>query len=116
MITVEEVAALVEGRIVGGAQFKDQQVECIFASDLMSDVLTLRNDENLMLMTGLCNLQSIRTCEMSDINMVLFVRGKKVTPEMIELAEENEIVLVETDFSMYKSSGILFGAGIPPIY
>jgi len=116
MMTVEEVVALVEGQIVGGAQFKDQQVECVFASDLMSDVLTLRNEKSLMLMTGLCNLQAIRTCEMSDICIVLFVRGKKVTPEMIELAEDNEMVLIETNFSMFKSSGILYGAGIPPIY
>lgn len=115
-MTVEEVASLVNGKIVGGAQFKDQQVECVFASDLMSDVLTLKNDNNLMLMTGLCNLQAIRTCEMSDIGIILFVRGKKVTPEMLDLAEDNEMVLIETAFSMFKSSGILYGAGIPPIY
>jgi hypothetical protein len=91
-------------------------VERIFASDLMSDVLTLKDYDNLMLLTGLCNLQSIRTCEMSDIQMILIVRGKEVTPEMLELAEDNEMIVVRTEFSMYKTAGILYGAGIPAVY
>lgn len=115
-MTVDDVVALVRGKIVGGSQYKNQEAECICASDLMSDVLTLCNDKNLMLITGLCNVQSIRTCEMFDVKIILFVRGKKVTPEMVELAEDNEMVLIETDFSMYKTSGILYVAGIPPIY
>jgi hypothetical protein len=50
-----------------------------FASDLMSDVLTLKND-NLVLITGLATLQTIRTAEMADINCIIFVRNKKVSP------------------------------------
>jgi len=115
-MTVEEIATLVQGEILGGEEYKSRQVERIFASDLMSDVLTLKDYDNLMLVTGLCNLQSIRTCEMSDIQMILIVRGKVVTPDMLELAEDNDMVVVRTDFSMYKTAGILYGAGIPPVY
>lgn len=115
-MTVREIATLVQGDILGGEEYQDRQVERIFASDLMSDVLTLKDYDNLMLVTGLCNLQSIRTCEMSDIQMILVVRGKEVTPEMLELAEDNEMIVVRTAFSMYKTAGILYGAGIPPVY
>lgn len=115
-MTVEEIATLVQGEIIGGEEYKDRQVEKIFASDLMSDVLTLQDYDNLMLVTGLCNMQSIRTCEMADIQMLLVVRGKVVTPEMLELAEENEMIVVRTDFSLYKTAGILYGTGIPPVY
>lgn len=101
---------------MGGEEYKNRPVERIFASDLMSDVLTLKDYDNLMLLTGLCNLQSIRTCEMSDIQMILIVRGKEVTPEMLELAEDNEMIVVRTEFSMYKTAGILYGAGIPAVY
>ena len=101
---------------MGGKEYQDREVERIFASDLMSDVLTLKDYDNLMLVTGLCNLQSIRTCEMSDIQMILIVRGKEVTPEMLELAEDNDMIVVRTAFSMYKTAGILYGAGIPPVY
>ncbi len=115
-MTVREIATLVQGDILGGEEYQDRQVERIFASDLMSDVLTLKDYDNLMLVTGLCNLQSIRTCEMSDIQMILVVRGKEVTPEMLELAEDNEMIVGRTAFSMYKTAGILYGAGIPPVY
>ena len=74
------------------------------------------DSEGLLLLTGLCNLQSIRTCEMSDIQLMLVVRGKVVTDEMIELAEDNDMVIVRTAFSLYKTAGILYGAGIPAIY
>lgn len=115
-MTVEEVATLVQGTIICGSEFKDRQVDFIFASDLMSDVLTLKDVNNLMLMTGLSNLQAIRTCEMSDIQMLLIVRGKAVTDEMLEIAEENDMIIVQTRCSLYKTSGILYEAGINPIY
>ncbi len=115
-MTVEEIAKLVQGEIIGGEEYKSRQVEKVFASDLMSDVLTLKDYDNLMLVTGLCNMQSIRTCEMADIQMLLVVRGKVVTPEMLELAEENEMIVVRTEFSLYKTAGILYGVGIPPVY
>jgi hypothetical protein len=35
---------------------------------------------------------------------------------MKELAEENEMLLIETDYSMYRCSGILYQAGLPPLY
>ena len=40
-MTIEEVAALVQGEIICGDSFKDREVAYVFASDLMSDVLTI---------------------------------------------------------------------------
>ena len=107
---------MINGKVVVGAELGEQDVDRVFASDLMSDVLTIKNASHLMLMTGLCNLQTIRTCEMAEIKVVMFVRGKKVTEEMKELAEENEMLLFETDYSLYRCSGILYQAGLQPLY
>ncbi len=115
-MTIEEVTALVQGEIVAGAEYGDRLVKTVIASDLMSDVLTVRDHDNLLLMTGLCNMQSIRTCEMSDIEMLLVVRGKVVTPEMIELAEDNDMVVITTKLSMFKTAGLLYEAGLASIY
>jgi predicted transcriptional regulator len=115
-MTLEEIKTLVQGEIICGAEHLDQTVECVFASDLMSDVLTLKDVNNLLLLTGLSNLQSIRTCEMSDITFLLIVRGKEVTEEMRELAEDNDMVVIRTEFSMYKTAGILYNAGLPAVY
>ncbi|MCQ2284058.1 MAG: hypothetical protein MJZ57_04065 [Bacteroidales bacterium] len=115
-MTIGEVATLIEGEIVCGAEFQDRNVGRIIASDLMSDVLTIRDTEDLLLISGLSNLQSIRTCEMSDIQMLLVVRDKAITDEMKELAEENDMIILKTAFPLYKTCGILYGAGISPIY
>ena len=81
----------------------------------MSDVLTVRSDK-LLLLTGLVNIQAIRTAEMSDICCVVFVRNKKVSEEMVNIARENRIAIIQTPYSMFKASGILYSAGIQPVY
>jgi hypothetical protein len=67
-------------------------------------------------MTGLGNVQTIRTAEMSDINTIIFVRNKKVNEDMLQLAAENDMVLIECPYSMFRASGILYQAGLEPIY
>lgn len=86
-----------------------------FGSDLMSDVLTLEEDQ-LLLVTGLANSQTIRTAEMADISLIIIARGKEVTEEMKELAVENEMTLLSSPFSMFKVCGLLYQQGLKPIY
>ncbi|HOI86447.1 MAG TPA: hypothetical protein PLV51_01165 [Lentimicrobium sp.] len=112
---LREVVELLNAKVVSGEDQLNAEVEFAFASDLMSDVLTLETD-NLLLLTGLANLQTIRTAEMSDINKIIFVRRKKATDEMIKLAADNDMILIECDYSMFKTSGMLFGSGLKPVY
>ena len=111
---VSEIADLINANIV--CDCKDEwEVSKAFASDLMSDVLTLETD-NTLLITGLSNIQAIRTAEMSDINCIVFARNKKVNEDMKQVASENDIVLLETSFSVFKTAGILYQQGIKPIF
>lgn len=112
---LKDICSLVNGKILTGQSREEENVDFAFASDLMSDVLTLKID-NFILITGLANLQTIRTAEMSDIQYILFARDKKVTEDMIDLAEENNFVLIATEFSLFKCSGILYGNGLKPVY
>lgn len=86
-----------------------------FASDLMSDVLR-REEEGLLLLTGLANLQTLRTAEMADISCIIFVRDKKATEQMISLAREHDIVLMECAYSLFKTAGLLYQAGLKPVF
>ena len=115
IMKISTVFDLTEASLVCGADRLDHLVERGFSSDLMSDVLTL-DTENLLLITGLSNIQTIRTAEMADIHYILFVRNKKITAEMAELAKENNMVLMETPFSLFKTSGILYNHGLKPVY
>ena len=112
---VKEIVKLIDGQIICGEDRMDESVVYAFSSDLMSDVLTIKVD-NFILITGLANIQSIRTAEISDVRFILFVRGKKVTEEMISLAKDNGMAIIQTDYSLYKTSGILYGAGLMPVY
>jgi len=111
----KEIASVVDGKMVCGEHLQEQEIRFGFSSDLMSDVLTTCCD-HLALITGLANAQVIRTAEMSDITVIVFVRGKKASPEMIKLATENDMVLIETAFSMFKTSGLLYAGGLKPLF
>lgn len=114
-LKLAEVQIILNAKIICGHDKLEKEVGYAFASDLMSDVLTL-DSGNLMLLTGLANLQAIRTAEMSDISTIVFVRCKKVSEEMITLAKENGMVLMEADITMFHASGLLFKAGIKPVF
>jgi len=114
-MTIHEIVSLVHGKILCGNVGNEDSVEYCFASDLMSDVLTVCRSD-FMLITCLSNVQSIRTAEMSDLKYILLVRGKTPSPEMVELAEESGIVLIISPYSMFKASGILYQAGLKGVY
>lgn len=114
-MNVMQVAELVQGSVITGSENGDNLVTRAFASDLMSDVLTIRSDQ-MVLLTGLVNIQAIRTAEISDIGCIVFVRNKKVTDEMVMLGRENRITIIESPLSLFKASGLLYSAGIQPVF
>jgi len=93
----------------------DKNIKKGLASDLMSDVLTLSTDDGLLI-TGLNNVQTIRTAEMAEIVVVVIVRNKKISDEMLKIAEENEIVVLECKYSLFKAAGILYSNGLESVY
>lgn len=114
-VKISEIIDLTQARLIAGNIEKQINIERAFSSDLMSDVLTLDNHQ-IILITGLANVQLIRTVEMADVPVVLLCRNKNATPEMISLAEENGIILLETPFSMFRVSGVLYENGLKPLY
>ena len=114
-MNLREICEVVGAEVVCGEELLNTEIEFAFSSDLMSDVLTVQCD-NLLLITGLTNLQAIRTAEMSDIPCVLFVRNKPITEEMKELAQESEIVVLHSTRSLFYVTGELYRAGLKPIF
>jgi hypothetical protein len=114
-MTIREIVGKIDGKVICCEEKLSTTIEYAFASDLMSDVLTIEK-ENMALITGLANLQVIRTSEMSDIFCIIFARDKKIGKEMVDLAKENGMVLIESPHSMFHISGELYKAGIKSIY
>ncbi len=112
---ISRIIELTEARVVAGNPDDYDNIEKAFCSDLMSDVLTLDNHD-ILLLTGLANIQLIRTVEMADIPVVLLCRNKIANDEMIRLANENGILLLESPFSIFRAGGILFKNGLEPVF
>lgn len=106
---------MTQAKVVAGNTERNIDLQKAFSSDLMSDVLTL-DDDHILLVTGLSNVQLIRTAEMADIEVVVLARNKKASNEMIDIANENGLVLLETPFSIFRTSGILYQNGLTPVY
>jgi hypothetical protein len=112
---IESIIRLLDANVLCGHQRISDDISCAFSSDLMSDVLTL-DAENILLITGLANVQIIRTAEVAEIHHLVIVRNKKVSNDIVELATSLNMVLIESPYSMFKASGILFANGLNPIY
>ena len=50
---------------------------------------------------SLTNLQVIRTAEMIDVFVIVFVRGKVPANEVIDMAKERNIILMLTDYTLF---------------
>ena len=110
-MTLRDILTLLEAEVVTSNADLDSEVPCAFASDLISDILMCTKEPTLLL-TGLTNPQVIRLSDMIDLLGIVFVRGKQPSQELIEMAEERSLVLLSTKLTMYRSSGILFNAGL----
>ena len=110
---LSQVRDILNAQVVVGEEFLDREVKSGFGSDLMSDVLAFAKDQ-VLLLTGLVNGQVIRTAEMMDIKAIVFVRGKKPTEDIADLAREYSMVIMTTDYTLYPSCGKLYSAGLVP--
>jgi len=110
-MTITEAVKLLEGQFFTGEDKGDLEVIAACGADLMSDVMAFVKD-HVVLLTGLVNPQVIRTAELLDIHAVIFVRGKIPTRDMIEMADDADIVLAGTKNPMFLSCGKLYVAGL----
>ncbi len=110
-MTVNIVQELLSAQILCCENNIHLKLECACGSDMMSDVLAFIKKPSVLL-TGLCNLQVVRTAEMMDIVCICFVRGKLPSKDMINLAKEKGIVLLSTNLRMFPACGILYANGL----
>ena len=110
---VKDILKTADAELIYGEEFLNTDIHAVCSSDLMSDVLAFVKDQ-AMLLTGLVNPQVIRTAEVMDMKAVMFVRGKKPSDEMLNLAKEFSIVIMSTSETMYVTSGKLYANGLVP--
>jgi len=110
-LNLSDIRELLHARVFAGEDKPDITVKAGTASDLMSDMLT-GETSGAVLLTGLCNVQVIRTAVIADVSAVILVRGKRPTQEMIQQAREHGLPLFSTPFTMFTSCGRLSAKGL----
>ena len=101
---INEMAALLSGEARTAAAHADADINSAYAGDMLSDVLALGSQPDVLL-TGLLNPQVIRTAEM-------FLRGKEPETSILELAEKCGVCVLTSPLEMYDACGILHQHGV----
>jgi hypothetical protein len=108
---ISTMQELLDAKVLTCEENLDRHVYSACGCDLMSDVLAYVKDQAVLL-TGLVNPQVVRTAVMMDMICIVFVRSKKPTEEILELARESGIVVMTTDKRLYDACGLLYSNGL----
>ena len=104
---IAKIVETLDAEILFGAEnFSGLDITKAVAADLMSEVM-LGTEEGSLIITGLINPQVIRSAEMLDIYAVLFVRGKNIPENILDLA-----AVLRTAMTMFEACGRLYEAGL----
>lgn len=102
MLTLKGLMTLVSGELLTPGM--DLETECskVFASDLMSDVLTFMEPGSILI-TGLVNTHVVRTARLADVTAIVVVQGKRPDMKVITEAQEHNVPIIATGCSMFEA-------------
>jgi predicted transcriptional regulator len=110
-MNVEQMVKIVNGTVLTPDVSLSREIKGGCGADLMSDVLASIQPDAVLL-TGLCNIQVVRTAQMADVRAIVFVRGKMPAPETVQLAARENIPLITSPFGTFELCGRLYRAGL----
>jgi predicted transcriptional regulator len=86
-------------------------VQCVVASDGMSEILAFAKSKELMI-TGLTNIQAVRTADIAGVCAVVFCRGKRPDARVVEFAKKKRIPILATRMVMFDICAVLYNKGL----
>ena len=108
---LSEIRDILNATLLVGEEKLDMLFTTGAGTDLMSDLLRCPT-HGVVLLTGLNNLQVIRTSVIAGVSALVLVRGKMPDQEMIDKARHHDLPLLSTPFTMFTSCGRLFENGL----
>jgi predicted transcriptional regulator len=110
-MTLTEIKDLLHCDILSGKDLLTRDVTTVVASDGMSEILAFAQSGELMV-TGLTNIQSIRTADIAGVSAVLYCRGKRPDDKTIDFASSKNIPVLVTKMVMFDICALLYNAGL----
>lgn len=100
-ITVRSLLPALQAALLVEEQ-ADRPIGRVIASDLMSDVLMV-DEEDTLLITSLASDQAVRTAQVVGAVAVVLVNGKQPPPSMIALARSLPLTLATSPLTKYEA-------------
>jgi predicted transcriptional regulator len=108
---LHEIRDLLQCEVLAGEDNLSVDIYQVVASDGMSEILAFAKSKELMI-TGLTNIQSIRTADIAGVSAVLYCRGKRPDKKVIDFAKEKRIPVLATKMVMFDICGVLYNRGL----
>lgn len=108
---LREIAELLDARVLSGEDQLDKNVDNVFCTDLMADVLRYASSDTVLI-TRLLNLSVVHSSVMAEIHCVVFSDSASPAPELLALAEAHELAVMETEHTMFTATEKLLDAGL----
>lgn len=108
---LHEIRDLLQCEVLAGEDSLSVDIYQVVASDGMSEILAFAKSKELMI-TGLTNIQSIRTADIAGVSAVLYCRGKRPEKKVIDFAKEKRIPVLVTKMVMFDICGVLYNRGL----
>ncbi|MDY0296177.1 MAG: DRTGG domain-containing protein [Acidobacteriota bacterium] len=114
MPTARELVEILDGEVLSGDSRLDEEVQSIGAGDMMSDILALAKP-GMVVLTAHTSPQSVRTGMVTELLGLVVVQNKNIPQVTIELARQNDFLLVRTRSFTFSACGRLYNAGFKGI-
>jgi len=90
---------------------EDREVEGVFISDMLSDVMTGANAENLWL-TVQTHTNIVSAANLVDLAAIVITSGKEVPQATIDLANRYHVIILTTPLKTFEMATQLMGIGL----
>lgn len=108
---LSEIRDILKAELLYGEQHLDHIVSAGGGADLMNDVLAAAA-KGAVLLTGLTTEHVLRTAKIMGVAAIVFVRGKRPDPALIDLGRSYDLPLLLTNYSLFVASGRLYMNGL----
>ena len=108
---LRQVAELLQAEVLTDESLLDNEVDNVFCSDMMSDVLRYASSDTV-LVTTLVNLAEVRSSVMAEVHCVVFPEGLEPPVQLLTMAENQDITVMAVPKSMFETVDILLDAGL----
>ena len=102
MITLKQAVEVLDAQVASGENLLNREVKMACGSDMMSDVLAYAKNKAVLL-TGLLNIQVVRTAD---------VRDKHPESDVLMAAKRKDIPVLYTKCTMFEACGRLYSLGL----